>query len=102
EPSKRGRYLSTVPAASFVGLLGASLFIVMLRRVIPPEAFAEWGWRIPFLLALPLGLTGLYIRLKLEETPEFTRLRESGMTSKSPLKDSVTKDLRGVLLSAGL
>jgi len=102
EPAKRGRYLSTVPANSFLGLLIASLFIVVLRRVIPEEAFAEWGWRIPFLVALPLGLIGLYIRLKLEETPEFARLQERGEISKSPLKDSLTKNLRGVAVSAGL
>lgn len=101
-PSQRGRYLSTIPANSFLGLLAASLFILLLRSVIPPDAFAAWGWRIPFLVALPLGLTGLYIRLKLEETPEFVRLQREGGTSEAPIKESVTKDLRGVLISAGL
>jgi len=50
--------------------MGASLVTIMIA-VLPTEAMHSWGWRIPFFLAAPLGLFGLYIRLKLEETPAF-------------------------------
>lgn len=56
-------------------LLGAS-FVTILTSVLSPQAMLDWGWRIPFYIAAPLGLFGLYVRLKLEETPAFQQHME--------------------------
>src|SRR5699024_2367742 len=58
-------------------------------------------WRIPFLIAAPLGIVGLYIRTRLEETPEFVALRESGQVKKNPLKETVVHHWRAVLIVGG-
>jgi MHS family proline/betaine transporter-like MFS transporter len=52
------------------------------------ERMESWGWRIPFLLAVPLGITGIYIRKRISDTPNFTRLKEKGDLSKNPLKEA--------------
>lgn len=72
-PNKRGFYTSIVPASTAAGLLLGSLMVAVMYEVLSESAMTEWGWRIPFLLAAPLGLIGRYIRLKLEETPEFKK-----------------------------
>ena len=62
----------------------------------------SYGWRIPFLIAGVLGLVGLYIRLRLKDTPEFEELRDSGEVASSPLKEAVTTSWRPILQIAGL
>jgi MFS family permease len=66
-----------------------------------PDAFKEWGWRIPFLLSIILLVFSVYIRLKLNESPVFRRMKGEGRGSKAPLKDAFTnwKNLKIVLLS---
>ncbi len=49
---------------------------VVLSSTLPEAAFNAWGWRIPFLISLPLGLVGLYLRLRLEDTPHFKAIQE--------------------------
>ncbi len=68
----------------FLGLGAPALFTALFS----PEALESWGWRIPFLLAGPLGLIGLYLRLRLEDTPEFRDLKAKGKVVKAPLKAS--------------
>ena len=84
---RRGYFTSwigvSVTLATLVGLLTAAL----LSAVISAESVNSWGWRIPFLLALPLGLVGLYIRLKLDESPAFKLAREAKATFSSPLPE---------------
>ena len=77
----------SVTCATLAGLLTAGL----LRAVLPAESLNSWGWRIPFLLALPLGLVGLYIRLKLDESPAFKLAREAKATFSSPLPEVLGK-----------
>ncbi len=60
-----------------------------------------WGWRIPFLIAGPLGLVGLYIRLKLSDTAEFERLQASGEVSESPIKDALATSRRQIVQVVG-
>ena len=64
---KRGVYCSLVPASTAVGLLVGSTFATVMYTILPDAAVNEWGWRIPFLLAGPLGLVAHYIRTKLED-----------------------------------
>ena len=54
-----------------------------------PAAFSSWGWRIPFLLSIFLVGISVYIRSKMKESPLFTRLKDEGKTSTSPIKDSL-------------
>ncbi len=71
---KRAFYAAIPQLGSPVGsILSAAAFIVLVQ-VLPPEAMAEWGWRIPFLIALPLLLVSLYLRISIDETPVFTGL----------------------------
>ena len=86
---KRGQYTSWIQTTATLGLLLALAVIGVTRVTLGEEAFAEWGWRIPFLLSAILVAIALYIRLRLRETPLFTRLKDSGQSSKTPLRDSL-------------
>ncbi|MDQ3879591.1 MAG: MHS family MFS transporter [Chloroflexota bacterium] len=86
---KRGLYTSWIQTTATIGLFLALAVILFFRLTLGTEAFAAFGWRIPFLLSAVLVLGALYIRFKLQETPLFTRAKEQGKTSTSPLKDSL-------------
>ena len=75
--------------------------ILITRQVVGEEAFAAWGWRIPFLLSIFLVAISLYIRISLAESPLFTRLKKSGGVSKNPITESFGNryNLRFVLLA---
>ncbi|MET3934621.1 MFS transporter [Arthrobacter sp. OAP107] len=75
-----------VMSAQLVALLVATLLVSTLSA----EAMQSWGWRIPFLVALPMGAIGLYIRGRLEETPVFDNIEHEGAKSRSPLKAVVS------------
>lgn len=62
---------------------------VVLSSALPEETFNAWGWRIPFLVALPLGLIGLYLRLRLEDTPHFRAVRETREVESAPLRETL-------------
>lgn len=100
--NRRGLYTSILGGGSALGFLLGTAVIFGLQLSMSAEAFDSWGWRIPFLLALPLGLLGLYIRMKIEESPEFAELRASGGVSRSPLREAVTKDWRMMLQAVGI
>lgn len=73
---RRGLYCSLVPASTAVGLLVGSTFATVMTICLSPEALTTWGWRIPFLLAGPLGLVAHYIRTKLEDSPTYQSMQE--------------------------
>ncbi|MEU4223797.1 MFS transporter [Nonomuraea sp. NPDC026600] len=85
---KRGLYTSYAQIASFLSLLTGTLIAAALTSGLGPDRMEAYGWRIPFLLAIPLGLTGIYIRKRISDTPNFTRLQESGGLAKNPLKEA--------------
>lgn len=74
--NRRGLYCSLVPASTAVGLLVGSTFATVMTICLTPEALLAWGWRIPFLLAGPLGLVAHYIRTKLEDSPTYQSMHE--------------------------
>lgn len=74
-PSRRGIYTSLVPASTACGLLAGSLMVTGMFSVLSDGAMNTWGWRIPFLLAGPLGLIGRYIRVHLEDSPAYQEMR---------------------------
>ena len=98
---KRGLYTSFIQTTATLGLFAALLVVIGLRTWMGEAAFADWGWRLPFLLsALLLGIS-LWIRLQLAESPEFQRMKEEGTTSKAPLSEAFGqwKNLRTVLIA---
>lgn len=85
---KRGYYTSFIQTTATLGFFLALAVVLVTRLSVGDEAFKSWGWRIPFILsAFLLGLS-LYIRVRLRESPLFSRLKDAGKTSKAPLKDS--------------
>lgn len=85
---KRGLYTSYAQIASFLSLLTGTLIAAAMTSGLGQDRMESWGWRIPFLLAVPLGITGIYIRKRISDTPNFTRLKETGGLSKNPLKEA--------------
>lgn len=98
----RGFVVAFLVWSVVVGFLLGSVTVTLLETVLSEQAMDAYGWRIPFLLAGVLGGIGLYIRLKLGDTPEFEELRESGDVSTSPLRDAVTTAWKPILQIAGL
>jgi MFS family permease len=87
-PNDRGFATSWIQTTATLGLFMALGVILLCRGTIDAKAFAEWGWRIPFLVSIFLLGFSVWIRLKLNETPVFQKMKEEGKGSKSPLTDS--------------
>lgn len=86
--NKRGYFTSWIQTTATGGLFLSLGIIVLSKNIIGAEAFADWGWRIPFLLSILLVGVSIYIRMKMHESPMFTKLKTEGKVSKNPLKDS--------------
>ena len=82
-------------------VLGIGL-ILLLTTTLSEEAMNSWGWRIPFLVAGPLGAVGFYIRVKLEDTPEFRALENAGEVARAPLRETITQHWKPMLRLAGI
>ncbi|MGW5942435.1 MFS transporter [Streptomyces celluloflavus] len=74
---RRGYFGSFLEMGTLIGYTGAAGIVLVLDTALGPDTMLRWGWRLPFLVAGPLGLIGLYLRLRLDETPAFLRLEES-------------------------
>jgi len=98
---RRGYLVSWVEMGCILGFLLGSVVVLVLNLGIGEAAVGAWGWRIPFLLAAPLGAVGLFIRFRLEETPEFTDLRASGTVARNPLWESIRDHWPAILRTAG-
>ena len=86
--NRRGFYTSWIQTTATVGLFLSLLVILGLRLSMSPEQFAEWGWRVPFLLSIILLGVSIWIRLQLEELPAFARIKAEGKSSKTPLREA--------------
>jgi MFS family permease len=97
----RGYNTSWIQTTATLGFFLSLAVIFACRATLSPEAFTRWGWRIPFLVSLLLLIVSVYIRLKLQESPVFQRIKAEGKTSKAPLRESFThwKNARMVVLS---
>lgn len=86
----RGYYTSWIQTTATLGLFVALGIILLVKKNMPDEQFnAEWGgWRYPFWISIVLVIVSIYIRLKMEESPLFSKLKSEGKTSKNPLKES--------------
>ena len=99
--SRRGYYTAFIQTTATLGFLLSMAVIGLTRTSMAEETFREYGWRIPFLLSFVLLAVSLYIRLRMKESPLFSRLKSAGKTSKNPLKESFTNPVnrRYVLLA---
>ena len=99
--AKRGFYTSFIQTTATLGLFVSLGVILAVRQTVGVEVFSEWGWRIPFLLSAILVGVSVYIRMKMHESPLFTKIKAEGTISKNPLKESFTKkeNLKMVILA---
>ena len=98
---RRGFFGSFAQVGSAVGgLMSTGMFLVMQQ--LPEEDFISWGWRVPFLLSIVLVLVGLFIRLRITESPVFAQVKEARRVVKIPVVELLRSDARNVLLAAGL
>ena len=89
-PEKRGFYTSFIQASVAGGFVLSIVVVIVCRALIPADAFAAWGWRVPFLLSIALLAISLWMRLKLSESPVFEAMKAAGETSGNPFIESFT------------
>ncbi len=99
--NKRGFYTSFIQITATLGLFVSLIVILVTQSYLTKDQFADWGWRVPFLISIFLLAISLYIRLKMKESPIFAHLKSTKMTSAQPLKDAFTHwdNLKRVLVS---
>ncbi|HET6731782.1 MFS transporter [Mycobacterium sp.] len=99
---RRGLIVTFMVWSGVLGFLIGSVTVTLLQASLPADAMESYGWRIPFLLAGPLGIVGLYIRLRLDDTPQFTELSKEQLVASSPLREAVGTAWRPILQVIGL
>jgi MFS family permease len=87
-PGKRGFYTSFIQTTATFGLFLSLIVILFARTILGEPEFAAWGWRIPFLVSVVLLGISVWIRLRLNESPVFKKMKDEGKASKSPLTES--------------
>ena len=98
---KRGLYTSWIQTTATFGLFAALLVVIGFRYALGEEAFAAWGWRLPFLISIILLAVSMWIRMQLNESPVFQKMKEEGKTSKAPLTEAFGQwgNLRWVIVA---
>lgn len=97
----RGFFASFLEFGTLGGYIAGAALVLGAQFALGDDAFNAWGWRLPFLAAAPLGLFGLYLRLRLEDSPAFEAVKESGKAD-STLTEVVREHMRQLLLCIGL
>ncbi len=99
--NKRGAWTSWIQTTATLGLFLSLLVIVGVRKFMGEDAFASWGWRIPFLASIVLLGISVWIRLQLNESPVFMRMKSEGKLSKAPLTEAFAqwRNLKIVILA---
>lgn len=98
---KRGAFTAWIQTTATLGLFLSLMVILATRTAIGEEAFADWGWRIPFLVSIVLLGISVWIRLSMNESPAFQRMKDEGKISKAPLSEAFGqwKNLKLVILA---
>ena len=98
---KRGAYTAWIQTTATLGLFLSLIVILGTRTALGEDAFADWGWRVPFLVSILLLGVSVYIRLSMNESPAFTKMKAEGKTSKAPLSEAFGqwKNLKIVILA---
>ncbi|WP_039055517.1 MFS transporter [Enterobacter sp. Bisph1] len=94
---KRGLYGAWQSFTVALGLLAGAGIVALLSAVMTPEALHDWGWRIPFFLALPMGIVALWLRVSMEETPSF--VQQQAQSAAAPAK--VAETLKAIIMGIG-
>lgn len=103
-PHRRGLAAGVLTISTWLGLSGGAGVSAVLSTLLDHQAMAQWGWRVPFLLALPLAGIGLYLRMRVGETPAFQRLQQEHAVERAPLAEVLRTQRRrvGILLAAAM
>ena len=98
---RRGAYTAWIQTTATMGLFLSLMVILGTRTIIGEAAFADWGWRVPFIVSILLLAVSVYIRLSMNESPAFLKMKAEGKTSKAPLSESFGqwKNLKIVILA---
>ena len=98
---KRGAYTAWIQTTATMGLFLSLMVILGVRTALGEDAFADWGWRIPFIVSILLLAVSVWIRLSMNESPAFQKMKAEGRTSKAPLTESFGqwKNLKIVILA---
>ncbi len=98
---KRGAYTSWIQTTATLGLMLSLMVILGTQTLLGAEKFADWGWRVPFVVSILLLAVSVYIRLSMNESPAFAKMKAEGKTSKAPLSESFGewKNLKIVILA---
>ena len=98
---KRGAYTAWIQTTATLGLFLSLMVILGTRTAVGEAAFADWGWRVPFIVSIVLLGVSVYIRLSMNESPAFQKMKSEGKTSKAPLSESFGqwKNLKVVILA---
>ncbi len=83
-PKRRGFYAALPQLGSPVGSILSAVVFIAMTALLPADQIAAWGWRLPFLTAIPLLLVSLYLRWSIDETPVFKQLLETGTRDRFP------------------
>ena len=100
--ARRGTYGAWLWATVALGLAAGIGTSALLAGLLPPAALQTWGWRVAFVLALPLGLVGLYLRLRLDETPHFRVAAQARALTRRPVAETVHHGSARALIGFGL
>jgi MHS family proline/betaine transporter-like MFS transporter len=100
--NRRGYYTSYAASLGFVAFVAGAGTALLLTLGFGDDQMSSFAWRIPFLIALPLGMAGLYLRLKLDDTPEFVRIEKSGELAASPVRETFRTAAGPMAILAGL
>ena len=98
--NRRGFYGSWPQLGAYIGLLLSTLVFRAVSRM-PDSAFLTWGWRVPFLLSFILVVVGIWIRMKVAESPVFEKLKEQKQEAKMPIIEAITKHPKNILIAMG-
>ena len=99
---RRGLLCSTTQLGALFGALLASVVVTLFTAMLGDDTMVAWGWRIPFLIGLPLGLVGLWSRTRLEDSPQFTDMAERGEVAKAPLRELFADSRAALARTLGL
>lgn len=101
-PNRRGLYGSWITVGFGAGLAFGAIVGAAVSSILSPEQMSSWGWRIPFLVALPLGFIGLYLRLRLEETPHFEAVKSERKDVRTPILFVIRTYPREIVVGLGV
>lgn len=101
-PHRKGLAGSTTLVSMMLGILLGSGVATGLASMLSPEDFAQWGWRVPFIIGMVIGIVGLYIRMFLDESPEYAEAKAGGHISQTPVRDTFSAHKKELAIAIGV